>query len=55
VIPSAETVNDGTYPIARPLFMYTAGKPTGALADYMDWVLTEGQTQVDDLGFVPLK
>ncbi|MFO7697750.1 MAG: PstS family phosphate ABC transporter substrate-binding protein [Anaerolineae bacterium] len=55
VIPSAETVNDGTYPIARPLFMYTAGEPTGALAAYMEWVLTEGQTQVDDLGFVPLK
>ncbi|MHB1318646.1 MAG: PstS family phosphate ABC transporter substrate-binding protein [Anaerolineae bacterium] len=55
VLPSAETVNDGTYPIARPLYMYTAGEPTGALAAYMDWILTEGQTQVDDLGFVPLK
>lgn len=55
VLPSAATVNDGSYAIARPLYMYTAGEPTGALADYMTWVLTEGQQQVDDLGFVPLQ
>jgi phosphate transport system substrate-binding protein len=55
VLPSAETVNDGTYPVARPLYMYTAGEPSGALAEYMVWVLTDGQTIVDDLGFVPLK
>lgn len=55
VLPSAASVNDGSYPIARPLYMYTAGEPNGALADYMDWVLTDGQEQVDDLGFVPLQ
>jgi phosphate transport system substrate-binding protein len=55
VLPSAETVNDGTYPVARALYMYTAGEPTGALAEYMAWVLSDGQTIVNDLGFVPLK
>lgn len=54
VLPSSTSVNDGSYPIARPLYMYTAGEPSGALADYMAWVLGEGQQQVDDLGFVPL-
>ncbi|MDK1118387.1 MAG: PstS family phosphate ABC transporter substrate-binding protein, partial [Anaerolineae bacterium] len=29
VLPSIETVNDATYPIARDLYMYTAGEPTG--------------------------
>jgi len=55
VLPSASSVNDGTYAIARPLYMYTAGEPTGAVASFIQWVLTEGQVQVDDLGFVPLQ
>jgi len=55
VIPSVDTVNDGSYPIARPLYMYTAGEPEGAVRDYLDWVLKDGQELVDDLGFVPLR
>jgi phosphate transport system substrate-binding protein len=54
VLPSVETVNDGTYPISRPLYMYTAGEPTGQVKEFLDWVLTEGQSLVLDLGFVPL-
>ena len=54
VLPSAATVLDGSYPIARPLFMYTAGPPQGAVARYLDWVLAEGQKVVPELGFVPL-
>ena len=54
ILPAIETVNDGTYPISRPLYMYTAGEPTGRVADYMKWVLAEGQAQVSKLGFVPL-
>lgn len=54
VLPSAETVNNGTYSISRPLYMYTAGEPTGQIKTYMDWILTEGQSLVSDLGFVPL-
>jgi phosphate transport system substrate-binding protein len=54
VKPSLATVVDGSYPISRPLFMYTPGPPTGAQKAYLDWILTEGQQQVRDLGFVPL-
>jgi len=55
VTPSVQTGADGSYPIARPLFMYTAGEPTGAVRDYVDWVRgPEGQKIVADLGFVPL-
>ncbi|NLE46197.1 MAG: phosphate-binding protein, partial [Chloroflexi bacterium] len=54
VLPSAASVNDGSYPISRPLYVYTAGQPDGALKEYLDWILDEGQEQVDDLGFVPL-
>jgi phosphate transport system substrate-binding protein len=54
VIPSAETVNNGSYPIARPLYMYTAGQPTGQIKTYLDWILQGGQALVSKLGFVPL-
>jgi phosphate transport system substrate-binding protein len=54
VLPSIETVNDGSYPISRPLYMYTAGEPTGQVKEYMDWLLGDGQSLVSELGFVPL-
>jgi phosphate transport system substrate-binding protein len=53
--PTIDTVNDGTYPIARPLYIYTRGEPSGAIKDYLDWILSEdGQRIVAELGFVPL-
>jgi phosphate transport system substrate-binding protein len=55
VLPSIDTVNDGSYSISRPLFMYTAGEPTGQIQDYMEWILTEGQRLVAQLGYVPLR
>lgn len=55
ILPSAETVNSGSYPIARPLYMYTAGQPSGQVKNYMDWILSVGQAHVVRLGFVPLK
>lgn len=55
IYPTVETGADGTYPIARPLYMYTAGEPTGVIADYLDWIRgPEGQNIVAELGFVPL-
>ncbi len=54
VMPSADTVNDDSYPIARPLFMYTDADPSEHVQTYLNWILTEGQATVDDLGFVPL-
>ena len=54
VLPSAATVLDGSYPVSRPLYMYTAGEPAGQVKDYLDWVMGEGQKLVTDLGFVPL-
>jgi phosphate transport system substrate-binding protein len=54
VLPTIETVNDGSYPVSRPLFMYTAGEPTGTVAEYLEWILSDGQESVAQLGFVPL-
>lgn len=56
VLPSADTVNDGSYPIARDLYMYTAGQPTGVVRAYLDWILSPvAQAIVTELGFVPIK
>ena len=55
VLPSVDTVKNGTYPIARPLYIYTAGEPQGAILDYLEWITgPEGQAIVLEQGFVPL-
>jgi phosphate transport system substrate-binding protein len=54
VLPSVATVNAGSYPISRPLYMYTAGDPRGQVKMYLQWVLGPGQNLVSKLGFVPL-
>ena len=56
VLPSAETVNSGEYPIARDLYMYTPGEPAGRVKKYLDWIFSpEAQQIVTELGFVPLQ
>ena len=55
IAPSLETAVNGTYPISRPLFIYTPGEATGAVKDFIDWCNgPEGQKIVNDVGFVPL-
>ena len=55
VLPSIPTVNDKSYPIARDLYMYTNGEPTGVIKEYLDWILSdEAQEIVAELGFVPV-
>jgi len=55
VLPSIPTVNDKTYPIARDLYMYTDGEPTGVVKEYLEWILSdEAQQIVAELGFVPV-
>lgn len=55
VEPSIPTVLDKSYPIARPLYMYTAGKPSADIQAYLDWIRTDaGQAVVKEMGYVPL-
>lgn len=56
VKPTEQTAFDGTYPIARPLFMYTNGEPTGEVKKYMDWIKSDvGQCIVEKEGYAPIK
>jgi phosphate transport system substrate-binding protein len=52
---SAKTALAGEYPIARPLYMYTNGQPTGEVARFIKFVLSAaGQKIVAREGFVPV-
>ncbi len=56
VEPSDETVNEGTYPIARPLFMYTAAsvideKPQ--VADFIAYYLNNVNDLIGGVGYFP--
>lgn len=55
ILPSAATVTNGSYPISRDLYMYTASQPEGAIQAYLEWILSpEAQQIVTQLGFVPI-
>ncbi len=56
VIPSKETVLLAKYPVSRPLFMYTNGKPKGMVAEFIDFIKSpEGQQLAEEEGFVGLR
>ncbi len=55
VTPTIENVINGTYPISRPLFIYTNGVPTGLVKKFIDFTLSkEGQDIVLATDFVPV-
>lgn len=56
VLPSVATTLDHTYPIARPMFMYTPGEPPPHVRRFLDWILSPaGQQIVQQTGYVPLR
>jgi phosphate transport system substrate-binding protein len=56
VMPSIDSASDGSYPIARPLFMYTNGEPKGETKKYLDWILSdEGQCIILKKGYAPVR
>ncbi len=51
----ADAVYNGSYTLWRYLFLYSAGRPTGCVNDWVGFVLSqEGQKIVNDTGFYPL-
>lgn len=54
--PSEKTPSDKSYPIARLLFMYTNGTPTGEVKKYLDWILSDaGQCIIKKKGYAPVR
>jgi phosphate transport system substrate-binding protein len=55
ITPSLQTAQDGSYPIARFLYFYTAGDPTGLAKRFIDWVKSDdGQKIIEVVGYYPL-
>lgn len=56
IIGSEQTLLDGTYPIHRPLFMFTNGWPSGKTLEFINFVLDadKGQILIEDAEYVPL-
>lgn len=56
VAPSVDSAVDGSYPIARPLYMYTESEPVGDVKTYLDWIMgDEGQCVIVDKGYAPYR
>jgi phosphate transport system substrate-binding protein len=56
VAPSVATASDHSYPIARPLYMYTNGEPRGEVKNYLDWILSDaGQCILMNKGYAPVR
>ena len=56
ITPANETIIDRSYPISRPLYMYTNGQPAGATKEYLDWILGDaGQHVLQDRGYAPIR
>ena len=56
IVGSAATTLNGTYPISRPLFMFTPGWPKGDVLKFINFVVNpnKGQKYVAEAGYVPL-
>jgi phosphate transport system substrate-binding protein len=53
--PDVENVLQKTYPLSRPLFLYTNGEPRGIIKLLIDFTLSPaGQRQFMETGFVPV-
>ena len=53
---AVSAVADGAYPSppARDLNLVTQGKPQGLTKAFIQWVLTDGQSYVDEVGYISL-
>jgi phosphate binding protein len=53
VLPSARTIHDGSYPFARPLYLYSRGEPTGRVRQLLGFVLSAAREEwLQKLGLV---
>ncbi len=56
VAPSEATVKNGSYPIARPLYLYTNGPPAGIVHEFIAFALSpSGQQIVRQSGYITVQ
>ncbi|MDR0768076.1 MAG: phosphate ABC transporter substrate-binding protein, partial [Methanosarcinales archaeon] len=55
VMPTEESMLDGSYPLARPLHLYTVKDPKQAVSDFISFILSaDGQEIVRGMGYAPV-
>jgi len=55
ILPTSETVSNGSYPISRDLYWFFNGTPKGELKKLVNWALSkEGQKVAEDMDYIPL-
>ena len=56
VLPTADNVRSGSYPISRDLYFYTRKAPEGAVKAFIDYALSDsGQAVVGEVGYYPIR
>jgi phosphate transport system substrate-binding protein len=54
--PTVENIKKGVYPVTRFLYMYVKNRPSGAMKEYIDWILgDDGQKIVTEVGYFPIR
>ncbi|WP_135606798.1 PstS family phosphate ABC transporter substrate-binding protein [Methanococcoides sp. NM1] len=52
--PTSENILSGAYPLARPLYFYTDGEPTGLALEFIEFVSSETGTEtIFEVGYFP--
>ncbi|PKK82489.1 MAG: phosphate-binding protein [candidate division Zixibacteria bacterium HGW-Zixibacteria-1] len=55
ILPSMETISNGTYPVSRELYWFFNGKPAGQIQKLVNWALSEnGQKIAAGIDYIPL-
>ncbi len=56
LLPTKENIDNNSYPLSRPLYLYMRKTPEGKAKAFVDWVLgAEGQEVVSKEGFFPVR
>uniref|UniRef100_UPI00187D5546 substrate-binding domain-containing protein n=1 Tax=Candidatus Magnetaquicoccus inordinatus TaxID=2496818 RepID=UPI00187D5546 len=56
VAATVENVINQSYPLARPLYIYSNGEPTGPLQEYLEWIKSdEGQCVAVQSGYAAIR
>ncbi len=57
VMGSSRSLRDGSYPISRPLFLFTNGWPEGRVMQFVNFVLDpdSGQKMIAEAQYIPLR
>ncbi|WP_440952010.1 phosphate ABC transporter substrate-binding protein [Methanococcoides sp. FTZ1] len=52
--PTSENILAGTYPLARPLYFYTDGEPTGLALEFIEFISSgTGEETIFEVGYFP--